>query len=115
MAVKGFKVSTADQPMLDDQKTVVHAAPVGNLNGKVPTWTAAPDGILTHDESGDPAGLTSAVAGVKGQSGDVALTVSVTNDDGSVGSGTVTFHMTIDPAELDVTSFDVTVDPPVAQ
>ena len=111
----GFKVSAADQPMLDDQKTVVHATPVGNLNGKVPTWTAVPGTAVVIDASGDATGLTCAVAGRHGVAGDEVVTISVTNDDNTVGTGAVTFHMTIDPAELDVTSFDVTVDPPVAQ
>jgi hypothetical protein len=116
--------ATVTQTMLDDQKTVMHITPLhadntpGVLNPAqpVPTYAVSGDATVTIDPTIDPTGMSCAVIGVKGTvSGNPTVTASYTNADGTVATGAVVFTITQDPAELDVTSFDVTVDTPVAQ
>ena len=116
--------ATVTQTMLDDQKTVMHISPIHADNTAavldpaqpVPVYTVSGDATVTLDPSIDPTGLSCAVIGVKGTTaGNPTVTASYTNADGTVATGAAVFTITQDPGELDVTSFDVTVDTPVAQ
>lgn len=107
--------TSVEQAMLDTQKALVHATPIGTLPpGAVPTWSAD-NSVVTLDSSVDPSGLSVMVLGVHGSAGDAIVTVSYTNPDGSVATGSATFHMSLDPAESDVTGFDIVIDPPEHQ
>lgn len=110
---------TVTQTMLDDQKTVMHITPQPvalDPSQPVPTYAVSGDATVTIDPTIDPTGLSCAVIGVKGTvTGNPTVTASYTNKDGSVATGAAVFTITQDPAELDVSSFDVTVDTPVAQ
>ena len=114
--------ATIAATMLDDQKALMHIQPL-DVNGNpmalnpaqpVPTY-ASSDATVTLDPTVDPTGLSCEVLGVKGTAGTPTVTASYTNADGSVATGACNFTITIDPAELDVASMGVTVDPPVAQ
>jgi polyisoprenoid-binding protein YceI len=121
MAVKKLGDSVAFT-MLDDQKTVMHISPVdsdGNPtslpSGSTPPTYAASDATVTLDPTIDPTGLSCAIIGVKKTAGTPTVTASFTNADGTVATGSLALTITLDPAELDVTSFAVTADPAVAQ
>jgi polyisoprenoid-binding protein YceI len=122
MAVKSLGTS-ATQSMLDDQKALMSIAPVNSQGaltalpaGGVPTYSASPGTAVTLDPTVDPTGLSCEVIGVKGSTGGTeVVTASFTNADGTVATGTATFTITQDPAELDVSSFNVTVATPVSQ
>lgn len=116
--------TTATQPMLDDQKTVVHVAPLdanGNPSafptGSKPTvYTVDNTALVTLDPTIDATGASCAVIGVKKSAGGTAtVTATFTNADGTTAVGTAVFTISIDPAELDVASLAVTVDSPTAQ
>jgi hypothetical protein len=124
MAVKSFAAAAPiSQPMLDDQMALVHWLPLeadgtpGAIPSGVaaPVTTVAPGTAVTLDGSADPSGLSVNVKGIKGQAGTEVVTVTYTNADGSVATGSVTFEQTLDPAELDVAGFSATIDTPVAQ
>ena len=115
--------AAVEQAMLDDQKATMTITPL-DANGQnsaiptgaaVPTYAASPGTAVTLDPTVDPTGLSCLVKGVKGLAGDEVVTASFTNADGTVATGTATFHQTIDPAELDVASLGVSVSTPVAQ
>lgn len=111
----------ATQAMLDDQKDTMSIAPVNSQGQPTalpsgstpPTYAAAPGTAVTLTPAAD--GLSCVVTGVKGQSGTEVVTASFTNADGTVATGTATYTITVDPTELDVASFTVTTDTPVAQ
>lgn len=109
--------------MLDDQKTTMHISPVdsdGNptslpSGSAAPTYAVTGDPIVTLDTTTDPTGLSAGIIGVKKAAGTATVTASFTNADGTVATGSAVVTTTVDPAELDVTSFAVTVDPATAQ
>ena len=114
-------------PMLDDQKALMHVAPLdaeGNpsafpTGSAPPVYTVDNGALVTLDPTVDPTGLSCEVIGVKelggASSGVATVTATFTNADGTTAVGTAVFNMTVDPAELDVTSLDVAVDTPVSQ
>jgi len=120
-------MAAALTPMLDDQKTTVHVSPleagkpVPLPAGMTVTWVSSDTTLATVDPSVDITGapstdpLAAVVFGVHGATGDPIITASVTNPDGTPASGTAPFHITVDPAELDITDLAVTVDTPVKQ
>jgi hypothetical protein len=108
--------------MLDDQMVTLTAAPVddnGNPialpTGGVPTWATSPGTAGTVSAAADPTGLTAVFSGIKGQAGTETVTVSFTNSDGTVATGSAGITTTIDPLELDVNSFTVTAGTPSPQ
>lgn len=116
--------------MQDDQKTAVHLAPENSqgqptalATGTAVAWsltdstTPPPATLATIDNSADPSGLNPVVVGAKGFPGNVTITGTYSNADGTAATPVVIgpFAITVDPAELDVSQFNVTVDPPVAQ
>lgn len=121
--VHSFK-ATVSQSMLDDQKALMTAQPLDSAGNPtsipsgaaVPVWSVAPGTALkVAVPSTDPTALTCEATGVKTVAGTETVTISFTNADNSVATGEVVFTMTIDPAELDVTSFGITVSAPVSQ
>ena len=107
--------------MLDDQKTVMHVTPLdvdGNPTS-LPTGSAPP--VYTADDPSSitlnpaPDGLSCQLNGVKGKAGTPHITATFTNLDGSTATGEADATITLDPAELDVTSLGVSVDAPTAQ
>ena len=119
--VASFGVA-ANQPMLDDQQAVATAQPLdasGNdislPAGAVPTWSISPGTAATLGTP-DPTGLTVPVIGVlHGTPGSETVTVSYTNSDGSIATGSIVYIMTDDPVEGDVGAFGVSSSTPVAQ
>lgn len=119
------KLSSASISMLDDQKTVMHVSPLdsdGNPtslpSGGQIAYSVDNSAIVTLDTASDPSTLSVGVIGVKKAAGLPAaavVTATFTNADGTTATGTGTFNLTTDPAELDVTSLDVTIDPATAQ
>ncbi len=114
----------APQPMLDDQKTTMHVAPLaadgsasafptGSTSATNPAYVADDPSSVTLTPAAD--GLSCACVGVKGKAGTPTITATYTNPDGSKASGSGQLTITIDPAELDVSSLGVSFDPPVAQ
>jgi hypothetical protein len=108
--------------MLDDQMVTLTAAPVddnGNPislpSGGVPTWATSPGTAGTVSAAADPTGLTAVFSGIKGQAGAETVTVSFTNTDGTVATGTANITTTIDPLEFDIGSFNVTAGTPGPQ
>lgn len=108
--------------MLDDQKALMHAQPLdasGNIvalpAGAIPSYSVDNTALLTLDPSVDPTGLSCEVLGIKGAAGTATVTVSLTNADGTVATGSAVFTTTLDPAELDVASMGISVDAPVHQ
>jgi hypothetical protein len=109
--------------MLDTQKALMHALPLQADGvtpaalpaGGVPSWTLDATTFATIDPTVDPTGLSCEIIGVKGSPGVATATVSFTNADGSVASGTVVMTITKNPAEIDVASFGTVVDAPVNQ
>lgn len=122
-----FAAVVVSQPMMDDQKTVIHWLPqeADGTPGAIPPGATAPVTAIAPGTAlqldpaftPDPTGLNVGVQGLKGkgQSGTEKVTVSFTNADGSVATGEVDFPMTTDPAELDVAGFGAIVDTPVSQ
>ena len=127
MAIHTLGMAAALTAMLDDQKTTVHVSPleagkpVPLPAGMTVTWVSSDTTLATVDPSVDITGapstdpLAAVVFGVHGATGDPIITASVTNPDSTVASGTAPFHITVDPAELDITDLAVTVDVPVKQ
>lgn len=121
--VRRFAAAASPQTMLDDQMALMHVTPQdsnGNptslpTGAAVPTYSAAPGTAVTLDPSVDATGLSCNVKGIKGQAGVEVVTVSFTNPDGTIATGTAQFTQSIDPAALDIAGFGVTVDTPVAQ
>jgi len=130
MAVKSFAAaSPIVQPMLDDQTSTITWTPEGEPDasgnptpGAIPTGatspvtTASPGTAVTVVQ--DPTGLAPVVNGIKGQSGTEVITVTFTNADGTVATNSgapVSFVITVDPAELDVSGFGASVSTPVPQ
>jgi hypothetical protein len=124
--VGSFKATVA-QTMLDDQKALCHFQPLDSTGAPTSLPTG---GALTFALSDATATLAPApadpttgvvdplatfVVGVKKTAGTPTLTATFTNTDGTVATGGVSFTITVDPLELDVSSLGVTVDPPVAQ
>jgi hypothetical protein len=110
------------QSMLDDQQAVMTASPLeadgtpgAFATGVLPVWTVSPGTALTLDTTTDPTEVTAIAKGIHGQAGTETVTVTYTNPDGTVATGGGTFTMTVDPAELDVSSINVTVGTPTAQ
>ena len=113
----------APQPMLDDQKTAMHVSPLAT-DGTPSAFPVAPSASNMTYTVDDPTSVTitpsadflsCACVGVKGKAGTPTVTGTYTNPDGSTAVGSGQLTITIDPAELDVSSLGVTFDPPVAQ
>lgn len=121
-AVKSLGNSVT-QAMLDDQKDTMSIQPINSAGNPTslptgsapPTYAAVPGTAVTLTPAAD--GLSCVVTGVKGTVGPATeiVTASFKNADGSVATGQATYTITQDPAELDVTSFNVTTSTPVAQ
>lgn len=111
------------QPMMDDQKTVIHwqALEADGSAGAFPTGASVVNAVdnpalATLDGSVDASGINVGVVGVKKSAGGVVkVTGTYTNPDGTTAVGEVDLTISIDPAELDIASLGATVDPPVAQ
>jgi hypothetical protein len=124
--VGSFK-ATATQTMLDDQKALVHFQPLDSTGAPTSLPTGGALVFALSDATATlvppPADPTTGivdplaiyVVGVKKTAGTPTLTGTFTNADGTTATGGVAFTITIDPAELDVSSLGVTVDPPVSQ
>ena len=121
MAVKSLG-NAVTQAMLDDQKDTMSIQPINSAGQPTalptgstpPTYSASPGTAVTLTPAAD--GLSCVVTGVKGTvSATEVVTASFKNADGSVATGQATYTITQDPAELDVASFAVTTDTPVAQ
>ena len=133
MSIHALGMTAPITSMLDDQMTMVHMQPLeGTPPAPVPLpagmsliWTsddttkATVDPTQMIDATGhlvpntDP--LSAVVLGVSGATGDPTITAKTTNPDGLVATGNAPFHITVDPAKLDITDLSVTVDTPVHQ
>jgi hypothetical protein len=104
--------------LLDDNNALIHANPLQADGvtpatvpaGIVPTYVADVATFGTLDPTVDATGLTCGWKGIKGQAGVTTVTVSMTNADGTVATGSIVITTSIDPAEQDVGSFGPTLD-----
>jgi hypothetical protein len=105
--------------MLDDGPGVIIAGaplaadgtPAVLVAGEVPTFSVDNTALGTLDPSIDPTGLSCKFVGIKGMAGVATVTMSLTNADGTVATGSAVITITLDPAEVDVASFAMSVTP----
>ncbi len=119
MPNKATHFDSINATMVDDGPGVIIAgAPVDAAGdavilpaGQIPSFAVDNPALGTLDPSIDPTGLSCKFVGVKGQAGVATVTMSSTNTDGSVVSGTAVITITLDPNELEATEFKMSVTP----
>jgi len=110
------------QNMFDDQTSTYTPAPTNAqgvaeafATGTAPVYTAAPGTAVTLTPATDGSGSV-AVTGVTGQAGVEVITGNYTNPDGTVADPvTLTFTISVDPAEADVKTLGGSISTPVAK